>query len=277
MAQPFRYTVQQRGGNTPLGTSYDFWQDNPWKDRFSGISQNYGNLGGQYLGQYANMSPDQMRSRFGFQRGVGPNNPVLGQWTAQMRGNVGNELRKGANQMANAGIASGRGGMMLPGSDLRSVLGQQANQQVAGMASDNFRSAVDYENQRRGMDNQSASSMADFAKGQMSTGLGLMGLQLQGAQSADQSQANWRQNAGNAFQHDTDFYNQAVMGESQRNFQQKQQRYQENDLARNQELQELIQQLLKKGTRGGNLGPGDIDQFRARGYLDKLKGLGLMK
>jgi ribulose bisphosphate carboxylase small subunit len=275
MAQPYQYVMKRGVGNTPMGRSYDFWQDNPWQNTFADATKNYGNLGNQYLGQYANMTPEQMRLKFGYTGGVGPDDSSLGRWTAQMRGNVGNELRQGANQMANAGVASTRGGMALPGSDLRSVLGQQANNQVAGMASQNFQNAVNYENQRRAMDNATASSLSNFAGNQMQTGLGLLGLQMQGLGAADQSLGRWQQNAGNAFANDTNLYNRLVESEPQRAFQQKQMRYQGRQMDQQQQMKDFVQNLIQQGFRGGN-NTGDVGQFTARNYLSKLKGLGLL-
>lgn len=267
MVQPYRYSMNDLN-KTPLGSSYDFWKANPWQNMFGDLTKNYGNLGNKYLGQYAGMTPEQMRLKFGWGGGVGPNDPVLGQWTAQMRGNVGNELRQGADRMANAGIASSRGGYGLPGADLRSVLGQQANQQVAGMASQNFSNAVNYENQRRQMDNLVASALADFAGKQMNTGLGLMGLQLQGTQSADASKANWLQNAGAAFGKDTDLYNQMVTSEPQRRYQDAQMKYGQQQMERQGQQGDMIARLLQKAYESGM--PWDMGGYQARGFLDRL-------
>lgn len=276
MAQPYRYVQRQGYRNVPTGQRYDFWKDNPWQNMFQGQSQNYGNLGNQFLNPYAGADPSQLRTQFGYRGGVGPNDPALGQWTAQMRGNVGNALREGVNRQANAGVAASRGGYSLPGGDLRSVLAQQANQQVAGMASDNFRSAVDYENQRRQMDNYSAQALADFARSQMQTGLGLMGLQLQGTQAADASLARWQQNAGNAFGADTDLYNQLILSEPQRMAQQRQQNYAEQQMNRESDKQNIISRLLAQGYGGGYSMPWTWEGFKARGYLDKMKSQGLL-
>jgi len=270
--QPYRYTMKQGPYNVPLGQSSDFYRANPYQSKFTPLTQRYGQTSQQMMNPYVNLSPEQMRLKFGYQGGTGPNNPALGDWMAQMRGNVGGALREGVNQQANAGVAASRGGMALPGADLRSVLGNQANQQVAGMASQNFNNAVNYENQRRGMDNQIAAQLADFARTQMNTGLGLAGLELQGTQADQAAQQHWMDMAGQAFGADTNLYNQMVTGEPQRRMQEQMMNPQLADVERQNQLKQLMALLQSKayGAQAPGAAPWDQGSYQSRGLLDRL-------
>jgi hypothetical protein len=271
---PQGYAPKRQQGDpagTPLGQRSAYWNANPYQNQYAGLMQNYGNLGNKLIGSNLNAagSPESWKARFGWKGGPGPNDPALGQWMANLTGNQAQAARSGVNQMAAAGVGSTRGGFGVGGPSLRSQIGAQATRNIADRATQNFDSAVRYETNRRGMDNTIANSMAQYAGKQMDTGLGLLGLQLQGAQSADRGLLQYLQMAGNAFNQDTTEANQYRMTEPDRWHQEAMRERQLAQLDQQQKLQQRYGNTLAHAM-GRDPSGFDVSRRDAWGALDAM-------
>lgn len=153
-------------------------------------------------------------AKFGFKK-LNPNDPDIGSWMNNLRGGTNQAVQQNADAMANAGIASTRGGMgVVGGTDPRAMLGLQGTKQVAGQFGNDYRQAVDWTRQGINDWNSGASAYANAAADiygkQLGSGTALMGQVLDALKSGDANQMAWAMQQMAAYQKDIDTYNRTA-------------------------------------------------------------------
>jgi hypothetical protein len=245
-------------GGITYGQYSDFFRQNPYQNQYAnllGRLQGYSgtlmnrNLQANPLGTIFS-NPNQFKSQFGYSsNAVSPDNPNLSKWMANLRGGQQNLLNQAVNRMANAGIASSRGGMgVMGGMDPRSQMAQHATGQLAQQYSTDFSKAVEWERQNAELQNQTANAMAQMYANvygtDMQTAANLLQQELQGTKySADDLNAYLNAMYG-AYAQDTAWTNQQIANRPNEQWQQRQryqqQRQWDEERAKQYEINRLI-------------------------------------
>jgi len=269
---PYGYTKPLQAGDyrgVPYGQKSSLFAANPYQNQYAGFARQAQNYGQRFLDRrLANdplgaggmlSSPEAFRSAFGFSDGyVSPNNPNLSRWMENLQGGQQALLRQGVNRMANAGIASTRGGMgVMGGVDPRSQMAQQAMATLAGRYSDDFSKAVEWERQRALLSNQAADAMlrayGDIYRTDVNAGLGLFGQQLEATRSGAQDLMQYLQMLNQAYGQDIDWANQQRAAGPQLRFQRWENQQKMQEAQRKLDQQQRIDQMLRTLSTGGGL------------------------
>jgi len=234
MAFEYNWTQPQQTyapGGTPYGQASDFFKNNPFQDVYGGLIKNLGGYAqnlfdrsGQNplytVGSGGNFNPQTLASTFGFSTGVSPDNPNLPKWMDNLRGGEANITNEAVNQMANANIASSRGGMGVnTGIDPRSQMSQQALQQIAQQYSTDYSKAVGWEQENAVLMNQMAQALvgayASMYGTDMNTAANILNTQLGATQGQSADLNHYLDLMNQAFQADTGWTNQQIAARPQ--------------------------------------------------------------
>jgi hypothetical protein len=234
--------------NTPMARRSDFYAANPWED--PGYDQFGNKVGAACMGFLNRASamdptkaggwlsdPSSYMAKFGI-NAYDPLNPhsqaQMGAGMANLRGGQQNLLQEGVGQMANAGVAAGRGGFGVTGGTNPEASAQQAMMKsLADKYGSNYMDIAGLLNNSAGIASSNAGNYANaYSKilgDYLGAGQGLTGQQLQAISGKNASQTDWRNQAGAAYGQDVQDYNQQVAGAPQRAWQERQQQQQMND------------------------------------------------
>lgn len=262
-------------GGIPYGQMSDFFKNNPFQDVYGSL---IGSLGGYAkdlfgrsaqnplytVGQGGEFSPEKFSSMFGFSTGVSPDDPNLPKWMSNLRGGQANIANEAVNQMANAGIASTRGGMGVnTGIDPRSQMSQQALQSIAQRYSDDYSKAVGWEQQNATLSNQMANALvsayASMYGTDMNTAANILNTQLGATQGRSADLNNYLNLMNQAFQADTAWTNQQIKNRPQENAQIAAINAAKNQASQQAGQQQQLQNILSSlfgGQFGTTTGPG---------------------
>lgn len=258
--------VKPMGTYGPGGIKYgqysDWFKENPYQNQYAGLLGRLGNYSGQLMGRrLANDplaaggmfgDPSKFRSTFGYAtNAISPDNPNLPRWMSQLRGGQQNLLNQQVGQMANASMASSRGGMgVMGGANPRAQMAQNASGQLAGRYADDFSKAVEWERQRAMFENQAADAMArgysSIYNTDMSTAANLLGQELQGTKYSADDLARYQQAMLGAYMGDTDWYNQQVKGRPEERWQERQRRWTTKDRMGQKMQEDELGQLMRQ-------------------------------
>jgi len=274
MALGYDWTQPQQTyapGGTPYGQASDFFKQNPFQDVYGGLikslggyAQNLFDRSGQNplytVGSGGNFNPQTLASTFGFSTGVSPDNPNLPKWMANLRGGEANITNQAVDQMANASLASSRGGMGVnTGIDPRSQMSQQALQQVAQQYSTDYEKAVGWEQENAVLMNQMAqalvSAYASMYGTDMNTAANILNTQLGATQGQSADLNHYLDLMNQAFQTDTGWTNQQLAARPQQQqqawtFEQQKQKAAQQ-AGQQQQLNNLLSSLYSMGTTAG--------------------------
>jgi len=253
----------------------DFFKNNPFQDVYGSLINSLGGYAQDLFGRSSQnplytigssgeFSPDKFASTFGFSTGVSPDDPNLPKWMANLRGGQANIANQAVNQMANASIASSRGGMGVnTGMDPRSQMSQQALQQIAQRYSDDYSKAVGWEQENSVLSNQMASALvsayASMYGTDMNTAANILNTQLGATQGRSADLNHYLDLMNQAFQADTAWTNQQLKGRPQENAQMAAFNAAKNQAAAREGQQQQLQNLLSAlfgGQFGTTAGPG---------------------
>ena len=134
--------------------------------------------------------------------------PTINKWMSNLQGGLNNNLDAYSKQMANASVASTRGGFGMGNDPYSSLRAQQMNQ-LAGMYGQNFSQSVDWMRQKSLFDQQNANALANLYgnmySANLKSGTDLMGLQGNALNSDAANQLQWLGMGQNAWNNDTNW------------------------------------------------------------------------
>lgn len=284
-------------GGIPYGQMSQFFQNNPFQDVYGGLIGKLGgyaeNLFGRssgnpllMAGQGGGFNPESFASTFGFSTGVSPDNPNLPKWMENLRGGEANIANQAVGQMANAGIASSRGGMGVnTGIDPRSQMSQQALQQIAQQYSTDYSKAVGWEQQNATFSNQMAqalvSAYANLYQTDMNTAATILNQQLQATKGQSGDLQHYLDLMNQAYQGDINWTNQQIKNRPQETAQATAYNTAQNQASTAQGKQQQLMDLLNSAIFGGAFGPSAGQGSDWLNYISKFNqaqqmGAGMM-
>ena len=216
---------------TPGQSNYDYYRGKKFDPGYAAYASNVGGLGQGLLGRSKPKDPFEgglnadtignFRNMFGYDSYPDINNPntisTTRKWMDNLSGGQNALLDQYSRKMANAGVASGRGGLGVQGGrDPYAAMRQQQMSTLAGQYSQNFNQAIEYQRQKALYDQSNANALASLYgtiynanAGMYNTDMGigrdLMGLQLQGLGQNTDAMLKWQQMGENAWNRDVDW------------------------------------------------------------------------
>jgi hypothetical protein len=199
-----------------------FYEQNPYQgDPYAAFTGQMGKYGQGLMGQanqnplltgdYLKGGPQGWMSQFGAQY-PGPNDPIVPEYMANLRGGTQNLLNQFTNRAANAGVAAGRGGMGIAGGvDPRSAMMAQGTQQLAGQYGTDYAQAMDWAAKRANFMYGGAQdwlrTAGDIYGKQLGAAGGMFGQQFAGLQAGRGDYNDYMNRAGAAYGTDVNSYN----------------------------------------------------------------------